>query len=202
VGTLRFSPALTESLQAMVNRNNTWWIRNLIPNKRFPTLGSKEKATCQPFVTNVLRNFEGNTIQGTLWSTHFLSMFSARTMTYNLVSQVDATAYRNVSFSTRKPDVVAYEIGRRGVSSITMIGDVKGYSSDGDFDNEEVGHVLDMTYDLMNIQRFRNMIYCFLTDGYRFQYFRVSRNVAGNYSVEQSSVFFQNTGWKVQCCCL
>jgi hypothetical protein len=114
----------------------------------------------------------------------------------NVVSQVDNTAHTHRSFATRKPDVVAFNTTLRGSSNITLIGDVKGYSTNGDFPDDEVGHVLDMGTTLMELHRTRARLYCFLTDGYRFQYFSIERD-RNDYLYKISGIYVGYEGWQV-----
>jgi hypothetical protein len=105
------------------------------------------------------------------------------------------------SFGLRKPDVVAYagdSSSAKGALAITIIGEVKGASSSGDFPDDEVGHILDLAKDLLkNHQVHRFILYCFLTDGQRFQFFQAKRQSDG-FSFQQSSVFVVGTmGWQI-----
>jgi hypothetical protein len=116
-----------------------------------------------------------------------------------LLSVPDPESFKKRSFGTRLPDVVCYEgRERRGSQAITMIGDVKSYTSHGDFPEAEIGHVLDMAKKLlMDHQVFRTYLYCFLTDGHRFQFFKVTRNT-DSLLFEQSSVLTGIRGWQVR----
>jgi len=79
-----------------------------------------------------------------------------------------------------------------------MLGDVKGCGprNNKDFPEAEVGHILDMGTDLMTKEQFtRTTLYCFLTDGFKFQFFRCSRNQQGHdISYEQSAVYGGEAG--------
>jgi serine/threonine protein kinase len=74
---------------------------------------------------------------------------------------------------------------------------VKGASSKGDFPDAEIGHILDLAKVLLrSYQVFRRVLYCFLTDGERFQFFRVERRIDG-FFFQQSSVFSNTMGWQI-----
>jgi hypothetical protein len=112
--------------------------------------------------------------------------------------QPDPDAFRRVSFGHRKPDVVAYRGSNRGAFAIALIGDCKGVVSlDKDFQPAEIGHILDMSKDLLSkFQVFRHVMFSFLTDGQRFQFFKVQRESDG-FHFTQSIVFTDTLGWQV-----
>lgn len=68
----------------------------------------------------------------------------------------DPAAYRKVSYGTRRPDIVFHLKDHAGSGAITMIGDVKGRSGTSDFNDEQMGHIIDMTFDLLQY----TMDYC------------------------------------------
>ena len=112
---------------------------------------------------------------------------------------VDPDAHKRPSFGTRKPDVVVYAGSTRGSQDIVLLGDVKGRGF-GDFSDAQIGHVLDFGTELMkDYQVGRRKLYVFLTDGYRFQFFSISRdeNVEGRWDILQSSVYVELLGWQV-----
>jgi hypothetical protein len=112
---------------------------------------------------------------------------------------VDPDAHKRPSFGTRKPDVVVYAGSTRGSQDIVLLGDVIGRGF-GDFSDDQIGHVLDFGTALMkDYQVGRRKLYVFLTDGYRFQFFSISRdeNVEGRWSILQSSVYVELLGWQV-----
>jgi trehalose-6-phosphate synthase len=83
-----------------------------------------------------------------------------------------------------------------------VLGDVKGCGPrHKDFPEEEIGEILDMGKGILNKEQFtRTTLICFLTDGYRFQFFRCTRSERGsNISFEQSAVYGGESGWKVFC---
>ena len=83
-------------------------------------------------------------------------------------------SHKVVSFSGRKPDIPCFNgMLRGGGCSITLLGDVKDCGPrNNDFSDVEVGHILDLRTDLLTKEQFtRTFLFCFLTDGYRFQFF-------------------------------
>jgi hypothetical protein len=110
----------------------------------------------------------------------------------------DPEAFSRPSFGHRKPDVVAYRGSNRGAFAIALIGDCKGVVSlDKDFQPAEIGHILDMSKDLLaKFQVFRHVMFSFLTDGHRFQFFKVQRESDG-FHFTQSIVFTETLGWQV-----
>lgn len=106
-------------------------------------------------------------------------------------------------YGTRKPDMVGYRPGEEGGMSILWIGDVKR-SGMHDFGNDEIGHVLDMALSLYKHQGGkRPFIITFLTDGARFQFFKVffDDDVPGKPAikeVELTKVYTEDEAWAVR----
>ena len=111
----------------------------------------------------------------------------------------DIGAHERPSFGTRKPDNV-HRCGQNetGAHSIVMLGDNKR-RADGSFTDEEVGHVLDLGSQLLwDHQKRRRKLYCYLTDGYRFQFFQISRNTSSLVmEMMESNVYTGVLGWQV-----
>ena len=108
------------------------------------------------------------------------ALVSHTTALKKAVSMPDPEAFKKTSFGSRKPDVVNYEKNKTGSLSITSFGDLKGRGN-GDFTDEEKGHVLDMARSYMTRIGFnRPFIYVFLSDGLRWQFFRVIRKGRGS----------------------
>lgn len=178
----------------------TWWpTPNVQP---FPEVGSSETTTCQPFVTQRLKEVvscEGNVhrkkVVRNLWCSPYVQE------THRVIFEsIPVDGHSTISFATRRPDIVLYHGERRVGCAITAIGDVRGCGSrNRDFPAEEIGHVLDMSKDLMTKEQFtRAYVYCFLTDGYRFQFFKCTRVQRGeNFMYEQSPVYGGERGWQV-----
>eukprot|EP01036_Dinobryon_divergens_P036525 gene36525-47580_t len=175
----------------------SWWIRNDdVSRNKYPNEGETEKDICQPFVTKILEAFTQADIPEN--SLYYPTDAIKRCSGIQLTSVVDNQAYREVSFDGRKPDVVSYEAGCTGSLAITFIGDVKRRSmASVDFTDQEQGHILDMGFDLMNIQRHRLFLICFLTDGFRFQFFKIDRREGNEYYSQYSVVFKGLSGWQI-----
>lgn len=180
----------------------TWWpIPEVAP---FPRYGDMETAVCQPYVTariSEIINCRGRVHRKRTVRVPFASAYvrKAQPEVVNFVSQ-PVDAHSQVSFSTRRPDVACYYRDRRGASAITILGDVKGWSPpEKDFPDDDIGHIIDMGKDLMTKQQFtRVFLYCFLTDGNKFQFFRCKRQRTGDIWYEQSAVYVGEKGWLVQ----
>ena len=169
-------PFNQQAKSSLMNCQVSWWIRNdKVWKKAFPRPGSTEKDICQPFVTKILQPFTEAIIPGaSVGAAGYFNLGTRRYSDIELTSIVDNHAYRTVSFGSRKPDIVSYERGCTGVLGITFFGDVKR-SGSGEFTDQEKGHILDMGFDLMDIQRGRPFLICYLTDGNRFQFFQIDR---------------------------
>ena len=175
-----------------------WWPTEESPS--FPAVGSSETGTCQPFVNTMIENIMTCSKAYIKSNDRTRSgKATARSVSIQLQSQpVDGHA--NVSYATRKPDLPCYYGDRRGGCAVTMVGDVKACGArDSDFPEGEVGHILDMAYDLMTKEQFtRTSLLCFLTDGSKFQFFRCTRrHLDDELSYEQSPVYVEEKGWQV-----
>ena len=106
-------------------------------------------------------------------------------------------SYARPSFGTRKPDnVFRSEKNVGGAHSIVMIGENKRRAQ-GAFSDDEIGHILDMAKQLMvHHQKKRQFMYCFLSDGFRFQFFSIHRFQAG-FEYCHSRVYEGVLGWQV-----
>ena len=86
---------------------------------------------------------------------------------------------------------------RIGELAIIFFGDVKP-AGEADFIDEQKGHILDMAIDFMTkVQIDRTHLFCFLTDGKRFQFFRVTREDNDSFVFSQSEVLLEHIGWQV-----
>jgi hypothetical protein len=185
-----------------------WWFEGGQAPGPFPGLGTGESprdgsAGTQAFVTKMLTEINSATANGELPcfgkrkdGTGFVT---TKNTTTNAVHFAVPDAFSRPSFGTRKPDVVCHPKGLQGALGISLLGDVKGRSGDGDFPEAEIGHILDMTRQLLReFQPSRSFAYCFLTDGDRFQFFLVTRTESDELEVKQSVVFRGITGWQVR----
>jgi hypothetical protein len=168
----------------------------------FPPDGAMETATCQPFVTariNEIASCSGQVHRKKQIRLPGTSAYVQATEHVDFRS-IPVDGHAVVSYSGRSPDIPCYNGVRRGGCSITLIGDVKGCGPrNKDFPEAEMGHILDMGTDLMTKEQFtRTTLYCFLTDGYRFQFFRCFRSQLGDrIRYEQSAVYGGEHGWQV-----
>ena len=173
------------------NTRYPYWPQNKLPV--FPIQKSGETETCQPFVDNVINLIakdEGYEIKVD-------GGFHANSTALQSKQRIES-AYETVSFSRRKPDVVIYNGNLGGACAISILGDVKGRRSDtADFPDAEIGHILDMSKVLLDEHQFsRTLLYSFLTDGYRFQFFKCERG-SNSFTFQSSSVFVGLDGWQV-----
>lgn len=109
----------------------------------------------------------------------------------------DPKAYKKTSFRTRKPDIVNYKKGFTGPIAITAFGDCKK-RGEGDFGEDEIGHILDMARSYMEDigAMIRPFLIVFLTDGKRWQFFRVRRKADGLDYYQDPIINDSNDGWK------
>lgn len=82
------------------------------------------------------------------------------------------------SIGSRKPDLVVYATDSRSVSHIVALGDIKSAAS-GDtgrvrFSDDEMGQILDYCTALFHMQPDRTTVFCFLTDYFNIQFYKVT----------------------------
>jgi len=132
--------------------------KNLIPDIKCKEADSGDREGVQTLVTKILEKLRNDD------------------QTRKVASSLpDPLAFKSVAFCTRKPDIVNYEKGKTGSLGITSFGDLK-CRGDGDFSDEQKGHVLDMAHSYMTkVGLNRPFIIVFLSDGVRWQFFRVAR---------------------------
>jgi hypothetical protein len=181
-----------QSFQSFLEQSKySYWPTNQLPT--FPVLKSSESDVCQPFVDHVINLIAANQGFKIKANGQFFSKASSL-----CPKQTITSAHDKVSYSTRKPDIVIYNGNHRGACAISIVGDVKGCRSTVEFPDAEVGHILDMSKVLLNEHQFcRTLLYSFLTDGFRFQFFRCSKDSAGSFEFKSSSVFTGLDGWQV-----
>lgn len=182
-----FSKELDDWLEKMQCR---WW--PVGGSKDFPKLLQSEKMHCQPFVSQMLQLF----VKGEVYVNYSDKRARRRKVTVNSVPEPDA--YTHPTVGTKYPDCVMYDGIKRGTSAVTILGEVKGRSGDGDFAPEEIGQLLDVMEKLMDkYQPFRPSMIGFLTDGYRFVFVRRTRYMEG-FRFTHSSIYTKEAGWKVR----
>jgi hypothetical protein len=177
------------------SKEESWFRRNHMQDN-FPEVGAREKSECQPFVTAMLEQINAGTVYKRERRKKAIE-YATKTSKMELTHHPN-DCHANASFSFRKPDIVCYPPSCGGACYITMMGDVKGCGNRfSDFPDDEVGHILDMTMQLMRQhQRHRVWSICFLTDGYRFQYFKVTRQGV-EFLIQRTGIFSAVSGWQV-----
>ena len=115
-----------------------------------------------------------------------------------LTSHPDPMAYVT-SFGTSKPDLPFFAFpNTTSPHCITFQMDVKP-RDDGEFTDEQIGHIIYMTKDLLAKQHEGRLgMLCGLTDGNRFQFFKVLRKgTGGGVTVVASRTYNGLEGWQV-----
>ena len=104
------------------------------------------------------------------------------------------------SFLNRKPDLPFYSKADSYDSyNIKWLVEVKKRSH-GEFNDDQIGQILDMTVSLLSYQHEERMgIVSCLTDGYRFKFFQVTRELySTNIIVHHSAMFEGDPGCQVR----
>ena len=166
------------------NRREAWPLseeatKTLIPENECNEADSKGREGVQTLVTKLLQKLASN-----------------EPTREAATSLPDPLAFQKVSFGTRKPDMVNYAKGKTGSLGITSFGDLKG-RGEGDFSDEQKGHVLDMAYSYMTkVGLNRPFVIVFLSDGVRWQFFRVARDESGIKFFEGRVYADYKEGWE------
>jgi hypothetical protein len=128
-----------------------------------------------------------------------MTIYTPAAEEFQIVSFPSPMAYFQKSFGNRSPDLPFYSrCDNSSPHCITFMLDVKP-CEDGDFGDEQVGHIVDMTRELLTTEQTRRTgMICGLTDGSRFQFFRVWRYGADGVKVDASRIFKGQEGWQVQ----
>lgn len=132
-----------------------------------------------------------------------MTIYTPTASKFQIVSHPDPMAYAQKSFGNRSPDLPFWsDPDTTSPHCITFMLDVKPCEV-GEFKDEQIGHIIDMVQELLNTdQKSRSGMICGLTDGSRFQFFRVKRFGSGggayDISVEASRIFLEKEGWQVR----
>lgn len=198
--------------QLLQNHKVDWWPAKFIREGeyesppdiiQFPVLHSTETAKCQPFVNEVISDLDKkmgykmkkNYVQGSNSQKYYSNSINLKNSLKNDV----ITSPTKPTFRSRKPDIVAYLPNKRGGCAITIIGEVKERSSDNEFPDAEVGQILETAMELLaEEQLLRPFLYCFLTDGFRFQFFKCFRDSNNDFEFLYSMIFLGEIGWQVK----
>lgn len=186
------------SLQPMDER---YWHTFLPPNQwkplpkidgqdlHFPPPGSDRKSVVLPFATAMLS------------AIHDVSLSTKCWIHYNTNDSRDYDV-----FNTYTPDITVYTHSHCDPMSILVIGNCTRYSlytviddiDESPFSEECIGTLLDMASVLLcDIHTYRSELYCFLTDGYHIQFYRVYRSVDDTVKYMESPVYGDQVAWKV-----
>jgi hypothetical protein len=191
------SPDLNSFLESSAVK---WWLSAQVAP--FPSENAAQLETCQPFVSQMIEEIENiinNDLKVYREKNDFTESFWKKgTLKVQFLSQ-PVNCHNTFSFATRKPDIVCYDGFRRGACAITMFGDVKCCAArNNDFPDSEIGQALEMGMDLLKKEQFtRVTLFCFLTDGFRFQFFKCNRIDDDKFTFDQSSVYEGVIGWQV-----
>ena len=113
---------------------------------------------------------------------------------------INLEEYKYPSFQNRKPDFVANFANYVGPQAIVLIGNFTSRANFS-FTKEEKGKLIDFARALLFHEQFhRHFIFCFLSDGIRFQFFRVEKLVENDLDDLRVRIFpvvIGIQGWQV-----
>jgi hypothetical protein len=98
---------------------------------------------------------------------------------------------------TFKPDYLLRQSGRGGEHSIVVVGEIKSMAAtkEAEFPDEEVGQILDFLKELLMVQGWRHWAFGFITDTFRFEFFRAVRGPNNVIHFERSTLLTGASGW-------
>ena len=167
-----------------------WWPSNL-NDKGFPSSKDKETKTCQPYVTSVLKLFNKGFV-----GVSEVKKGKSSTRKVNVLNVPFIEAYSTPTVGKKRPDCVFHEPDKTGNTAITLLGEVKG-GGQGEFSDEDIGQLTDVTERVMKYQPYRQFMITFLTDGRRFQFYQCHRS-SSNFTFQFSSIYFGKKAWQVK----
>ncbi len=163
-----------------------WWPSNL-NDVGFPSSTDKETKTCQPFVTSVLKLFNKGFVE--------VKKRKSRISKVNVLNVPFIEAYSTPTVGKKRPDCVFHEPDKTGNTAITLLGEVKG-GGQGEFSDEDIGQLTDVTERVMKYQPYRQFMITFLTDGRRFQFYQCHRS-SSNFTFQFSAIYSDKQAWQV-----
>jgi len=114
----------------------------------------------------------------------------------------DVASRNTATIATHKPDVLHRAHGRGGEQSIVVVGEIKAMpssvdksSSFLDFSDEESGQIVDFLQVCLAVQPWRMVVYGYLSDCRRFEFFKATRNKDGVIGFERSGLYIDKVGW-------
>lgn len=114
---------------------------------------------------------------------------------------VDIISRNRKTIGTHKPDILHRKQGRAGEQSVRAIGEIKlmERNSELEFSYEQQGEICDFLQTSLMVQPWRNFIYGYMSDGKRFEFYRVSKGTKNEqvvYFIERSGLFLGWEGWE------
>ena len=164
----------------------SWW--PVGGSKTFPSPDCMEKTTCQNFVSEMLALFQKGKVK-------VIDGTGGKTVVVRSVP--DPQAYQKRQVSNRGPDCLFYDgLDKTGNFAVTLEGEVKR-GGKSKFSDDQIGQVTDGLQRLLDLQPERVNMIGFMTDGRRFQFFRIHRRHPG-YHFDVSHVYLRQAGWQVR----
>ena len=185
--------------------NNKIWIKSGdASEKHFPPLGTTEQDVKSPNGKKILgtQSFFDATVNkirgGEFFTAEGKSSQYFSKKRKNMSIKLDPKSTCNIAtFRRRKPDHTVFREGLNGEFAIVFIGEIKSRYN-GSFTAAHMGQIIDTCIDLYEIQIERSYVICFLSDGYRFQFFKVSFVDGEPNNVAPSDIYTGVAGWQVK----
>jgi hypothetical protein len=209
-GLIRSDVTFDEALKEWSKVGDFWVCSCDSPFAQFPPLKSGKKSVVQPYFAEILNKF--NTIHTDQEHRLFRTLYrkDARTGQYtdkfhlpaNDVYSVPMLQMENTpTIGSRKPDIPCYYLtaNQLGVLRMVSFGECTPRSAlaGAAFSPAEMGHVICAAEVLLERQPQRAFAIVGLSDGVRFQFFRVKREGESS-EVVVSCMFMNMDGWAVR----
>lgn len=211
-GCLKGDLKFDEDLRTLSASGNFWIESVEAPEPVFPEINSNERDVVQPFFVRVMNKFVEIATNAIKSHRKVFQMATAGVNRGKMMKPVDlipivsclpdATVHNTPTVGSRKPDINVY-YGTLNVKSTYRI--VSSWVLKSrcasierfEFSNEEIGQVIDTNMELLRQQPYRDFTLSVLSDGYRFDVFKIYRRGHEQFEVYQSSSFLGMVGWSV-----
>lgn len=208
---ISFDVIFDEELKKWAKEGDFWVCSCDSPSAGFPPIKAGEKSVVQPYFTDILKQFntfKTDRVTGNLLRTVYRK--NPRTGRYTDKIYLEESAVQSVplldtentpTLGSRKPDIPCYYLSVNQLSLLRMVTFVECKPRSATtgmpaFSPAEVGQVICTAELLLDKQPQRAFAIVGLSDGVRFQFFRVGRD-GGTSKVLVSCMFMNMDGWAV-----
>ena len=190
----------------IIKKQGEFWVESCDnPVSLFPAPSSGEKSTVQPFFTDVMGKFANMCLMKDkiVFIPDDKGLYrTPKVLTGDLLCIPDASIHETPTVGSRKPDVNVYHesIDVKGVLRVVSAWELKARAKEKShrFADDEIGQLVDTNMELLRQQPFRQFTLAVLSDGVRFQFFKIKVSAVNGFIVSKSSVYLNMEGWSVR----